>query len=425
MAANNARVGLAALLSEVLVVSSDLEGPGSSATDRARALFLRGRLQESTGAMDAGASGAKTLACAEEALKKAAKLDPGLDGAWNCLAQLLWKKGNLDGAKSCYQAVLNRGPNKKTLQAMSMLFRSLAKSKAAPGTDEQKNYIAESMVYAKAAVKLDLTDGYSWYQVGTAYMSAFFAEGASDRTKLAQALKAYENAERGGPNGIGRSKGLGLADHPDLHFNRAIVYRYVEDYGAALESFAKAAALDPNLPVAGEVDAVTASLAKLDDGCRGVGTMFKSKRLATLRAALLCGGGVYSGSSNAVDAAVPKEYEDQSLAALAEGTNEGVAVRVRIAMDATAEDLLNLSYVVVDKDGVLAALSVYGLEDGAIRQTSTLTLLRPNVRDVDATRGGRRFRFRLIRIDLPKQILVGGQMPVGRNARPRMASTNM
>ena len=173
------------------------------------------------------------------------------------------------------------------------------------------------------------------------------------------------------------------------------------------------------------MDAVTAALAKLDDGCRGVGTMFKSKRLATLRAALLCGGGVYSGSSNAVDAAVPKEYEDQSLAALAEGTNEGVAVRVRIAMDATAEDLLNLSYVVVDKDGVLAALSVYGLEDGAIRQTSTLTLLRPNVRDVDATRGGRRFRFRLIRIDLPKQILVGGQIPVGRNARPRMASTNM
>ena len=197
----------------------------------------------------------------------------------------------------------------------------------------------------------------------------------------------------------------------------------MEDYGAALESFAKAAALDPNLPVAGEVDAVTAALAKLDDGCRGVGTMFKSKRLATLRAALLCGGGVYSGSSNAVDAAVPKEYEDQSLAALAEGTNEGVAVRVRIAMDATAEDLLNLSYVVVDKDGVLAALSVYGLEDGAIRQTSTLTLLRPK-RDVDA-RVRPPVSLRLIRIDLPKQILVGGQMPVGRNARPRMASTNM
>ena len=32
------------------------------------------------------------------------------------------------------------------------------------------------MEHAKAAVKLDMCDGYSWYQVGMAYMSLFFAE---------------------------------------------------------------------------------------------------------------------------------------------------------------------------------------------------------------------------------------------------------
>ena len=32
-----------------------------------------------------------------------------------------------------------------------------------------------------------------------AYMNQFFAEGASDPTKLSQALKAYRNAEQGGP----------------------------------------------------------------------------------------------------------------------------------------------------------------------------------------------------------------------------------
>jgi Flp pilus assembly protein TadD len=52
---------------------------------------------------------AESLASAEEALKKAAKLNPALDGAWNCLGQLFWKKGNLDGAKNCYQSVLKRG----------------------------------------------------------------------------------------------------------------------------------------------------------------------------------------------------------------------------------------------------------------------------------------------------------------------------
>ena len=395
-----------------------MEGPGASAPDRARALFLRGRLQEVVGDVSTE-DGAATLASAEEALKKAAKLDPALDGAWNCLAQLLWKKGNLEGAKNCYQAVLKRGPNLKTLQSMSMLCRSLAKSKAAPGTEEQKDLVAESMVYAKAATKLDLRDGYSWYQVGTAYMSAFFAEGASDQTKLTQALKAYDNAEKGGP-GTGGDQTRALADHPDLHYNRATVRRYVEAYGDALAGFARAAAIDPTLPVKGEVDAILAVLGKLDDGCRGTGPMFKAKKMAAVRAAMEPGSGHHAAGND-----TPKGHAETPLAALAEGVNEGKALHARAVLDATAEDMLNLHYIIVDKDGTLAALSVYGLEDGAVRLSSTLTLLNPNVREVDATWEGRRYRFRLIRVDLPKQILVGGKMPVGRIARPRLASTNL
>jgi hypothetical protein len=57
--------------------------------------------------------------------------------------------------------------------------------------------------------------------------------------------------------------------------------------------------------------------------------------------------------------------------------------------------------------GTLAALSVYGLEDGAVKQMSTISLLSPNVREVDAEWEGRRYQFKLIRVDLPKQIFVG------------------
>ena len=73
--------------------------------------------------MDAGASGAKTLACAEEALKKAAKLDPGLDGAWNCLAQLALEEGQLGRRQELLPSCAQPWPQQKTLQAMSMLFR--------------------------------------------------------------------------------------------------------------------------------------------------------------------------------------------------------------------------------------------------------------------------------------------------------------
>jgi hypothetical protein len=36
-----------------------------------------------------------------------------------------------------------------------------------------------------------------------AYMSQFFADGASDPAKLSSALKAYHSAEKGGPTGTG------------------------------------------------------------------------------------------------------------------------------------------------------------------------------------------------------------------------------
>jgi hypothetical protein len=93
----------------------------------------------------------------------------------------------MEGARNCYQSVLKRGANKTTLQSMSMLCRTFAKSKAAPGSLEQRDYVNESMEHAKAAVKLDMSDGHSWFNVGMAYMTQFFAEGASDPTKLAAA----------------------------------------------------------------------------------------------------------------------------------------------------------------------------------------------------------------------------------------------
>ena len=194
-AAADAKASLKVLLNDVVAVANDLEGPNHPATHRARALFTRGRLQEAA-ADPSTDEGAAMLTAAEEALKKAAKLDPALDGAWNCLGQLFWKKGNLEGAKNCYRAVLARGPNKKTHQAMSMLSRALAKSKAKPGSEEQKQLVAESMDHAKEAVKLDVADGASWYAVGMAYMAAFFADGASGAFYTLVPIRPRSRGER-------------------------------------------------------------------------------------------------------------------------------------------------------------------------------------------------------------------------------------
>ena len=52
------------------------------------------------------------------------------------------------------------------------------------------------------------------------------------------------------------------------------------------------------------------------------------------------------------------------LLPLTSGANAGVAVNVRTVLDVTNRDLMTLHYIVVDKEGTLCALSVYGLEVG-------------------------------------------------------------
>ena len=458
-AADDARRALTDLSREVGTLNERgaLERPDASASERARVLYLRGRLLEAVGVVhdakssregDAGPHepGANhgdekkdsSRDSAEDLLKRAAKLDPALDGAWLTLAQTLWKKNDLQGARNCYDAVLARRPHKKALCAVSMLCRGLAKSRAEPGSDAQKRLVDESLAFAKAAVRLDVDDGHAWYQVGTATMSAFFARGATDKKTLLAALKAYENAEKGGPTGAGGSDPeKHMRDHPDVHFNRAVICRYVERYGDALEGFREAARLDPALPTRREVDAVLSALAKLDDGCRGAGATCKPKRVAAMARALREEDD--DAPERAESAFVTHEgtrYVTKRVSELGDGVNVGIAVKARAVVDATATDAvmnggaealgaLNLHYVAVDAAGARFAISVYGLEDGAVRMSSTLTLLNPDVRDVDVQWNGRRYAFRLVRVDLPKQILVGGKMPVGRIARPRMASTNL
>ena len=461
-AADDARRALTDLAREVQTLNERgaLERPEAPASERARVLYLRGRLQEAVGVVpdaqesrekDAGPPDAanpdkKSVTrsrgaqdTAEDLLKRAAKLDPALDGAWLTLAQTLWKKNDLQGARRCYDAVLAKRPHKKALCAASMLCRALAKCRAEPGSDAQKALVAESLQFAKAAVRLDVDDGHAWYQVGTATMSVFFAQGATDKGALLTALKAYDHAEKGGPTGAGAGDPeKHMREHPDVHFNRAVIGRYVERYEEALKGFAEAARLDPALPTKPEVDGILAALAKLDDGCRGTGAACKPKRVAAAARAL-------REEDAARDDAARVSHEGTSYATrrvadLTEGANVGIAVRARPVLDATANGsdvsrrterrseafgALNLHYVAVDASGALFAVSVYGLEDGAVRLSATLTLLDPDVKDVEVTWGGRRYAFRLVRVDLPKQILVGGKMPVGRVARPRMASTHL
>ena len=48
---------------------------------------------------------------AEELLSKAVKLDPANIDAWNALGQCFWKKGDLTGARNCFDGALGQKVN--------------------------------------------------------------------------------------------------------------------------------------------------------------------------------------------------------------------------------------------------------------------------------------------------------------------------
>ena len=107
----------------------------------------------------------------EEYLSKVVKRDPSQITAWNMLGETFWKKGDYPSAKDCFEGAVQRQKNKSSLRSLSMILRQLQPTNIG---DASKN-VLRSVSLAKDAVEMDTSDGMSWYILGNAYLSLFFA----------------------------------------------------------------------------------------------------------------------------------------------------------------------------------------------------------------------------------------------------------
>ena len=80
--------------------------------------------------------------------------------------------------------------------------------------------------------------------LGNAYLALFFCNTHSP-SDLDRAFTAYRRAEA-----------AGAEKNPDLHFNRASVCRYKEDYADAMKCYECAHKLDPLLPAQEAIDTI-------------------------------------------------------------------------------------------------------------------------------------------------------------------------
>jgi tetratricopeptide (TPR) repeat protein len=146
--------------------------------EKADLLYLRGKTLDFLPEYSKGA---------EDFLSKSIKLLPSKFEAWDALGHTYWKKRDLAGAKKCFEGSLEQNAdNKDALRHLSMVLRMLDE----PNADLKKKNFSDSIQLANKAVSLDLSDAHSWYVLGNAHLTNFFANNDSV-SELTSALKAY------------------------------------------------------------------------------------------------------------------------------------------------------------------------------------------------------------------------------------------
>uniref|UniRef100_A0A8D0G5M5 Tetratricopeptide repeat domain 5 n=1 Tax=Sphenodon punctatus TaxID=8508 RepID=A0A8D0G5M5_SPHPU len=367
---------------------------------RARAMMLKGKALNVLPDYSAQA---------EELLSKAVKLDPELVEAWNHLGEVYWKKGDVSAAHTCFSGALGHCKNKASLQNLSMVLRQLPVS---PGDEHARN-VMDSVRQAKMAVQMDVRDGRSWYVLGNAYLSLFFNTGQNPKISQ-QALSAYAQAEKVDP---------AASCNPDLHLNRATLYKYEENYMEALGGFSRAAALDPAWPEPRQreqqlLDFLDRLASLLENKGKVKGKKLQSM-LGSLRPSQLgpCGDGSYQGPLGQKVA-----LELRPLSTLQPGVNPGAVVLGKVLFSLTTEEKVPFTFGLVDaSEGPCFAVTVYNMaQSWGVLIGDSVAIPEPHLRHHHIQHQGKSFAFPGIRVETPLLLVVNGK---AQGSRSQAAAT--
>ncbi|WAR11624.1 TTC5-like protein [Mya arenaria] len=332
---------------------------------------------------------------AYEYLSKAVKLDPKLVDAWNQLGELYWKKGDISNARNCFTGALTHSKNKLSLRSLSMVLRQVNVTPA-----EKIALIEESVEKAKEAVQMDISDGESWLILGNAYFSLFFSKGQNPKI-LTQAMSAYKQAE----------KDVVAKNNPDLHFNRSSVYKFEENYQAALEGYAHAALLDPGWtdPNVQEQRLLT-YLASVAEMVQAKGKV-RGKRLQTLsqspRDSAL---GPYAGGSYTSAAGKTIKLMRCSFKELEVGLNAEKIVLGKVACTVPNAELVPFTFCMLDEAEMCMPVNVYNLAQGSgVKIGDTVAIPEPFIQHIKVSHKGKEFDYLSVRVSTPVVLVVNGR----------------
>lgn len=336
---------------------------------------------------------------AEECLSKAVKLDPNLIEAWNQLGESYWKNHNIDAAANCFTGAIAKNKNKVSLRNLSMVQRQLGKD-----YNEKVTNIRLSVDTAKEAVAMDVLDGHSWFVLGNAFLSVFFFAGQSPAV-LKQCMSAYSRAEKD-------KKSL---NNPDLHYNRAVAYKYQEDFTKAIDGYNRATLLDPSWNEPREEHQDLLKRLKLcDDMMRHKGHL-KAKKLNNLLNQIKDSdlgpflGGVYTSPMNKTISLKCASIKDLHI-----NRNDNTVIHGKVVAVIPVKDGVPFPFVMMDGCGKCIAVSVFNLAVGkGMIVGDSIAIPEPFVQLNEVTVDGENISFQSIRVDNPV-VLVVNKRKVGK-----------
>lgn len=293
---------------------------------------------------------------AEELLTKAVKLKPKHSEAWTSLGLCMWKKGDLEQAKTCFKESLEAAENVEALQELSMLTRQYSKRGESPA--DRARRLQESLSIAKRAIALDVNNHKSWYIFGNAHCMLFFS-GAQSLSDLQSALNAYR-----------RSEALGGESNPDLWFNRGNVLRYLQCYEDAKFCYRRAAELDPSFTATeAAIDDINGFMSRALDMIARKGAAKKKKLESAIES--------LNASPHAENCAGFRDvYEDSANTR---------SLSVKVLMPISKGDVPPECYLCIDKNGECGIIAVYGIAASASlanrHDSAVLTVQQPEIRN--------------------------------------------
>jgi len=291
-------------------------------------------------------------------------------------------------AKNCFTGSLQQSKNKVAFRKLSMVLRQL-------GDDviQKSANVSDSVKYGKEAIACDVTDGISWYVYGNAYLAQFFVN-SQNYADLDNALKAYCQAEH--------CKNAKF--HPDMFYNRAVVYQYQQDYQSAISGFTQAAQLDPLFQEPTKIiQQIITYLDKIVEDIINKANL-KDKRLSSLVSAIQRDVGFTESEKKII-----------GIQSLKEGKNDGTWTHVNIILNRSPSYEVPQTYVVVDHCGYVAALSIYNIAKGAVKIGDTVSIPNPVLQNVSVNWENKLYQYLNIKVDKPQILIVNGKKAVGDN----------